>query len=44
MKRFLVLAVLLVLSLALPGFAAEDPLVKGYRGRSTPLPKGVNRN
>ena len=32
MKKPVILAVLLVLSLALPGFAAEDPLKKGVQG------------
>lgn len=43
MKRFLVLAVLLVLSLALPGFAAEDPLTKGVQGALDTFSKGCQQ-
>ena len=43
MKKPLVLAVLLVLSLALPGFAAEDPLVKGVQGALDTFSEGCKQ-
>ena len=43
MKKPLVLAVLLVLSLALPGFAAEDPLKKGVQGALDTFSEGCKQ-
>jgi hypothetical protein len=43
MKKQLVLAVLLVLALALPGFAAEDPLLKGAQGALDTFTQGCQQ-
>jgi hypothetical protein len=43
MKKQLVLAVLLVLTLALPAFAAEDPLVKGVQGALDTFTQGCQQ-
>jgi len=43
MRKTLTLAILLVLSLALPGFAAEDPLTKGVQGALDTFTKGCQQ-
>jgi len=43
MKKQLILAVLLVLSLALPAFAAEDPLTKGVQGALDTFTQGCQQ-
>lgn len=43
MKKQLMLAVLLVLSLVLPAFAAEDPLTKGVQGAIDTFSEGCKQ-